>query len=92
MAERAHKKASNVSRLPRIPERGLQASSAQRKQDSNLTRLVPQRKQPAGRIRFLEDTEYERLCRVIQHQRLQHLAEFIVSVHTGMRLSEQYTV
>lgn len=63
-----------------------------RKQDSNPARLVRQRKEPPGRIRFLDDAEYERLCKTIEHQCPEHLAEFIVSVHTGMRLSEQYTV
>ena len=62
------------------------------KQDHNPARLVRQRKEPPGRIRFLDDAEYDRLCKVIERRCPQHLAEFITSVHTGMRLSEQYTV
>lgn len=50
------------------------------------------RKEPAGRLRFLSHEEYNRLCKVIGKRFPQHLAEFVVSVHTGMRLSEQYSV
>jgi integrase len=63
-----------------------------RKQDSNPARLVRQRKEPPGRIRFLDEEEYERLSKAIKRHFPEHLADFIVSVHTGMRLSEQYTV
>ena len=63
-----------------------------RKQDSNPARLVRQRKEPPGRIRFLDNAEYELLFNTIQRRCPDHVGEFIVSVHTGMRLSEQYTV
>ena len=35
--------------------------------------------------------EYDRLCKAIEHRCPEHLSEFITSVHTGMRLTEQYT-
>jgi site-specific recombinase XerD len=61
------------------------------KADSNPARLVRQRKEPAGRLRFLSYDEYGKLFKVIERRCPEHLAEFIVSVHTGMRLAEQYT-
>jgi site-specific recombinase XerD len=57
----------------------------------NPARLVRQRKEGAGRLRFLSREEYDRLNGVIEARFPEHLAEFVVSVHTGMRLSEQYS-
>jgi integrase len=57
----------------------------------NPARLVRHRREGAGRLRFLSREEYDRLYSVIARRFPQHLAEFIVSVHTGMRLSEQYS-
>jgi len=54
-------------------------------------RLVRQRKEQEGRLRFLSREEYDALHAVIEKQFPEHLAEFVVSVHTGMRLSEQYS-
>jgi integrase len=56
----------------------------------NPARLVRHRKEPKGRYRFLSREEYRRLHDVIAKRFPEHLSEFIVSVHTGMRLSEQY--
>jgi integrase len=61
------------------------------KQDSNPARLVQQRKEPQGRLRYLSRDEYNRLCSVIQKRCPEHLPAFVVSVNTGMRLSEQYS-
>lgn len=61
------------------------------KVSANPARLVRQRKEGAGRLRFLSRDEYEKLHKVIAKRFPEHLAEFVVSVHTGMRLSEQYT-
>lgn len=57
----------------------------------NPARLVRQRKEGTGRLRFLSQDEYAALHKVISERFPEHLAEFVVSVHTGMRLSEQYT-
>jgi integrase len=57
----------------------------------NPARLVRQRKEGSGRLRFLSREEYDKLRAVISRRFPEHLAEFIVSVHTGMRLSEQYS-
>jgi integrase len=65
---------------------------ANKKVTSNPARLIPQRKEPKGRLRFLSREEYDQLYAVIRKRFPEHLAEFIVATHTGMRLSEQYTV
>jgi integrase len=57
----------------------------------NPARLVRQRKEGTGRLRFLSQKEYASLHKAISQRFPEHLAEFVVSVHTGMRLSEQYT-
>ena len=57
----------------------------------NPARLVRQRKEGTGRLRFLNREEYAALYKVISKRFPKHLPEFVVSVHTGMRLSEQYT-
>lgn len=61
------------------------------KVEVNPARLVRQRKESPGRLRFYSYEEYDRLCEAIEELFPEHLAEFIVSVHTGMRLSEQYS-
>jgi hypothetical protein len=53
----------------------------------NPARLVRQRKEGTGRLRFLNREEYDRLHKVIAARFPEHLAEFVVSIHTGMRLS-----
>ena len=58
----------------------------------NPARLIPQRKEPKGRLRFLSREEYDKLQGVIARRFPEHLAEFVTAVHTGMRLSEQYTI
>ncbi|MGB9075921.1 MAG: tyrosine-type recombinase/integrase, partial [Terracidiphilus sp.] len=57
----------------------------------NPARLVRQRKEGGGRLRFLSRDEYDKLHKVIAKRFPEHLAEFVVSIHTGMRLTEQYT-
>lgn len=57
----------------------------------NPARLVRQRKEVGGRLRFLSREEYDQLHKLIAKRFPEHLAEFVVSVHTGMRLSEQYS-
>lgn len=60
-------------------------------QFGNPAKLVCRKNEPTGRARFLSrDVEYPKLCKIIAEKFPKHLNEFIVSVHTGMRLSEQY--
>jgi integrase len=58
----------------------------------NPVRSVRHRKEPKGRQRFLSRAEYDRLYEIISRSFPEHLAEFVVSVHTGMRAGEQYGV
>ena len=57
----------------------------------NPARLVRQRKEGTGCLRFLSREEYDALHKIISKRFPEHLAEFVVSIHTGMCLSEQYT-
>lgn len=56
----------------------------------NVARLIRQRKESKGRKRFLSRPEYADLHAAITHP--DHKEEFAVSVLSGMRLTEQYTV
>lgn len=58
----------------------------------NPAKLVRPRREPQGRLRFLSRAEYVELQAIISGRYPQHLAEFVVSVHTGMRMGEQYRV
>ena len=52
---------------------------------------MTRRKESPGRVLSLNE-EYPRLYAIIQKRFPEHLTEFVVSCHTGMRLSEQYTL
>jgi len=58
----------------------------------NVARLIKPKQETKGRLRFLSKEEYDRLCSIIQRDFPERLNEFIVSVKTGLRLSEQYTI
>jgi integrase len=58
----------------------------------NPARQVRHRRESSGRLRFLSREEYDRLYKIIEERFPKHLAEFIISVKTGMRLSEQYSL
>ena len=58
---------------------------------SNPAREVDHRKEPQGRARYLTEDEYRRLHKIISQRFPEHLAEFVVSVMSGMRLTEQYS-
>lgn len=57
----------------------------------NPARQVRHRKEGTGRVGFLSREEYDRLFEVVTRRFPEHQAELIVSVHTGMRLTEQYS-
>ena len=59
---------------------------------SNPARLVRQRHENNGRIRFLTDQEELALRKVIVRRFPAHEAELTISLGTGMRLTEQYTL
>jgi site-specific recombinase XerD len=58
----------------------------------NPARLVRQRAENNRRIRFLTEAEETSIRRVIESRFPEHEAEFTISLNTGMRLSEQYTL
>jgi site-specific recombinase XerD len=62
-----------------------------RKVNSNPARLVPQRKEAAGKIRFLTNDEEKRL-RAALKDRPFCAPQLDVALHTGMRKSEQFSV
>jgi integrase len=59
---------------------------------SNPARLVRQRAENNGRIRFLTEAEETSLRDAIRSRFPEHEAELAISLGTGMRLSEQYTL
>jgi len=59
---------------------------------SNPARLVRQRAENNGRIRFLTEAEETSLRDAIRSRFPEHEAELTISLGTGMRLSEQYTL
>jgi integrase len=60
------------------------------KVSSNPVRLVRQRQEGDGVIRFLRDDEEKLLRKIIEGQYPAHMCELDVSLGTGMRLTEQY--
>jgi integrase len=67
--------------------RGLKHGKVQ----SNPAREVDHRKESEGRAGYLSEREYQGLHKVIAERFPEHLAEFVISVQTGMRLTEQYS-
>ncbi len=56
----------------------------------NPARHVLQRSEPRGRQRFLSRDEYDKVLAKLRQLYPEQAPAFIISVHTGMRLSEQY--
>jgi integrase len=63
-----------------------------RKVSSNPARLVRLRTERNARHRFLSRDEYKELLGIIQHDSPEHIPDFAVSVFTGMRFGEQYSL
>lgn len=59
---------------------------------SNPARLVRQRKEDNGRIRFLSPEEEQAPRKVIQKDHLHHEAELDLALNTGQRKGEQYSL
>ena len=59
---------------------------------SNPARLVRMRHEDNERIRFLTDKEEGRLRKAIEERFPEHLPELVISLGTGMRLSEQFNL
>lgn len=64
-----------------------------RKVESNPARLLKHRREPKGRVRFLnqfEPDEENRLRKVIAEHYPEHMPEFEIALNTGLRRKEQY--
>jgi integrase len=62
------------------------------KVSSNPARLVRLRTERNARLRFLSRDEYKSLLTIIQRGSPEHVWDFVVSIYTGMRWSEQYSI
>src|SRR5712692_1457895 len=62
------------------------------KVQANPARLVRQRKEDNGRVRFLSPQEEQVLRKVIQRDCLHREAELDLAINTGLRRSEQYAL
>jgi len=59
---------------------------------SNPARLVRMRKEDHARLRFLNRDEYKKLSEIILRDSPKQHAAFVVSVYTGMRWGEQFSL
>ena len=62
------------------------------KVESNPARLVRLRTEDNARMRFLSRDEYTKLLGIIQRDHPEQVPAFIVSVYTGMRWGEQFSL
>ena len=62
------------------------------KVQSNPARLVRLRTENNARLRFLSREEYKKVLEIIQRDNPDQAQAFIVSVYTGMRWGEQYSL
>jgi integrase len=62
------------------------------KVQSNPARLVRLRKEQNARLRYLTRDEYDSLFKVIQDKHTEHVPAFVVSIYTGMRWGEQFSL
>ncbi len=62
------------------------------KVQSNPARLVRMRKEQNARLRYLTRDEYDRLFKIIKRGHPEQIPAFVVSVYTGMRWGEQFSL
>jgi site-specific recombinase XerD len=79
------------NRYKNVFGRTFKNALADGKVTSNPARLVEQRPESNGRIRFLSDEEETILREAINRRCPDHMEEFDIALNTGMRKSEQYT-
>jgi integrase len=60
--------------------------------DRNPASRIRRKTEGAGRVRFLSDEEEVRLRAVLKRRIPEFLPHLLLSIHTGMRLSEQYSL
>lgn len=79
------------NRYKNVFGRTFKNALADGKVTTNPARLVEQRPENNGRIRFLSNEEETLLRKAIDKRCPKRMEEFDVALHTGMRKSEQYT-
>lgn len=62
------------------------------KVEANPARLVARRQENNARLRFLSREEYAKLASVIERDHPENFPSFVVSVYSGMRLGEQFSI
>jgi len=82
---------ATINRYRAAMSKAFKVGIQNRKINNNPARLVPQRKEPAGKIRFLTDDEEKRLRAALKDRPL-CVPQLDVALHTGMRKSEQFSV
>jgi integrase len=60
--------------------------------DRNPAARIRRKTEGGGRVRFLSDAEEVRLRTAIERRFKEFLPHFLLSIHTGMRMSEQYSL
>ncbi len=63
-----------------------------RKVDVNPARLIRLRHEENAKLRFLSRDEYDRLAAIIQRDYPEQFPAFVLSVYTGMRFSDQFSM
>ncbi len=81
---------ATVNRYRAAMSKAYKLAVANSKVTRNPARLVPQRTESNGRLRFLSDDEEKALRAVIRRDC--YIAQLEVALHTGMRKGEQFSV
>lgn len=82
---------ATINRYRAAMSKAFKLGIADGKVSRNPARLVPQRKESSGRVRFLSEAEETQL-RAALAGRANCVPQLEVALHTGMRKGEQFTV
>ena len=80
------------NRYKSVFSKAFKLALADGKVNGNPDRLVQQRPEKNGRLRFLSAEEEQRLREAIAKRCPHHMEELDISLHTGMRKGEQYSL
>ncbi|GAC1420251.1 MAG: site-specific integrase [Acidobacteriaceae bacterium] len=84
--------AATKNRYKNVFGKTFKIALADGKVTGNPARMVEQRAENNGRIRFLSEEEEDRLRQAIKRRFPGHMPEFDVALNTGMRKSEQFSL
>lgn len=82
---------ATINRYRAVMSKAFKLGIQSQKVNRNPARLVPQRKEPMGRLRFLSHEEEERLRKTLIGRPL-CVPQLDIALYTGMRKGEQFTV